>query len=145
MHWYLFHYTPDTPHNDDTDIAKLVSTLHQHLSQVATCWFQIGILLEIDLSTLEQMPGNDDKDHLQNLIQEWIDNYHKSCNLQRIVGVTRHRAGGNNARLADSLPTKLAEEIEWLEKAVPWITAIALLYVYKHNIIIHCWMLFHPL
>lgn len=128
-HLFVFDYTPGTVDNSVADIQKLENTLYQHLSEVSPCWFQMGILLEIDLAKLEQIVGSDDRDNLRQMIHEWIHNYDEKCNLRRIVGATKHRAGGNNTNLANGLPKKL-KELEWLTHAVasqPWILQLALL------------------
>ena len=95
---------------------KLADALHDHLSELAHLWFQIGIQLDIDLLALEQIFGRDDKDRLQHMIEEWVNNSDDNCSLQHIVGAIRHRAGGNNLIVANSIHTTLQGKLVWLRK-----------------------------
>ena len=91
-----------------------METLSRELSAVAHRWFQVGVLLGVELHWLEQRrnAGQPDSQNLDDTLDYWLESCDEAVTLQRLVEAVEHSAGGNNPILAAAIKSKLESELE---------------------------------
>lgn len=100
----IIYYAVKDPGNIITEITEVTESLCRHLSAVSGRWFQIGVLLGVDVPTLREFEHGNNP--LRAMLQQWLNNYTGMPTVEHVVEATRHSAGGSNHTLADEILTK---------------------------------------
>ena len=93
---------------------EATEALSRELPAVAHRWVQVGVLLGVAFSWLEQRrsAGLPDWLNMEDTLHHWLDTLGEAVTLQRLVEAVEHSAGGNNPILAAAIKSKLESELE---------------------------------
>ena len=89
---------------DDEEMADVTRRIVEQLKEVTFRWYEIGILLGVGTSKLNEIRANQgitDDQRLQGMITHWLNR--GDCNWQVIVDAVAHSAGGNNPAHAKTI------------------------------------------
>ena len=86
-------------------VDEATEALSRELSAVAHRWVQVGVLLGVAFSWLEQRRNarQDDQQNLRDTLCHWLDTLGEAVTLQRLVEAVEHSAGGNSPALAETV------------------------------------------
>ena len=92
---------------------EATEALSRELSAVAHRWVQVGVLLGVAFSWLEQRLARQTyQQNLRETLCHWLDTLDEAVTLQRLVEAVEHSAGGSNPSLAAAIKGKLESGLE---------------------------------